>query len=248
MSSFVFQSVLSYLCFCSLIFSCVFVQHEFSLKRPVKKHQFLVKMGVATKRLFNNLCFAKCEKLSFLGGGILWQKFGCSKNTVKLVFCPLFKAKKGKTGPFLNVIIWAKRVLSSGPSLVQHKHGQLGPDNTIQKLCAQLLFKNRCAETPICRVLFDKQCSQKNRLGTDNNTRTGHILAVKLRKGPVWGLSNTTKRAKPNITRKGHFGLFFGFADSYQPFLIISVFVVVPDLFLILTSFGSSVQHQWILL
>ena len=39
----------------------------FGFKKQSWKHQFLVKRGVATKRFFffMNLCFAKCEKLSF---------------------------------------------------------------------------------------------------------------------------------------------------------------------------------------
>ena len=42
-------------------------------KNQVEKHQFLVKRGVATKRFFMNLCFAKCEKLSFFFLGHFWQ-------------------------------------------------------------------------------------------------------------------------------------------------------------------------------
>ena len=46
-------------------------------KTQVEKHQFLVKRGVATKRFFfMNLCFAKCEKLSFFLGATFWANFG----------------------------------------------------------------------------------------------------------------------------------------------------------------------------
>ena len=58
-----------------------------SKQTTLKTHTFLVKRGVATKRFFFNinLYFAKCEKLSFLGGGgpclgKLWLMF---KNTIK---------------------------------------------------------------------------------------------------------------------------------------------------------------------
>ena len=64
------------------------VQHQgfwFENKELRKKH-FLVKRGVATKRgFFMNLCFGKCQKLSFffLGHffGNSWLMF---KNTVKI--------------------------------------------------------------------------------------------------------------------------------------------------------------------
>ena len=51
-----------------LVFSYVFCLTSmfWVSKTQVKKHQFLVNRGVATKRFFfNNLCFEKCEKLSF---------------------------------------------------------------------------------------------------------------------------------------------------------------------------------------
>ena len=45
-------------------------------KNQVEKHQFLVKRGVATKRVFfMTLCFAKREKLSFFWGGHFFGKF-----------------------------------------------------------------------------------------------------------------------------------------------------------------------------
>ena len=43
-------------------------------KTKLKKHQILVKRGVATKRVFfMTLCFAKCEKLSFFLGPFFGQ-------------------------------------------------------------------------------------------------------------------------------------------------------------------------------
>ena len=65
---FLFQVPFSYLC-SFLILSYVFVQHQgfwFPNKQLKKKHSF-VKRGVATKRFFFfiNLCFGKCQKLSF---------------------------------------------------------------------------------------------------------------------------------------------------------------------------------------
>ena len=72
-----------------LILSYVFCSTSMFLvsKNQVEKHQFLVKGGVATKRFFffMNLCFAKCEKLSFFGGGHFWGIFWVMfKNTIKI--------------------------------------------------------------------------------------------------------------------------------------------------------------------
>ena len=53
----------------------VFVQHQciWLKKTQIRKHQFLVKKGVATKRFFfMGVCFAKCEKLSFFWP-FFWQ-------------------------------------------------------------------------------------------------------------------------------------------------------------------------------
>ena len=76
----------SYLCF-FLILSYVFCSTSMFLasKNKVEKHQFLVKRGVVTKRFFfMNLCFAKCEKLSFFSAHFFaqfWLMF--KKNIVK---------------------------------------------------------------------------------------------------------------------------------------------------------------------
>ena len=76
LSSFLFEIPFSYLC----LFCCFKVMFLFNIivfgfkKFQVEKHQFLVKRGVATKRgFFMNLCFAKCEKLSFFLGPCFWQ-------------------------------------------------------------------------------------------------------------------------------------------------------------------------------
>ena len=75
------------LCFCST--SLFWVS-----KNPSWKHQFLVKRGVATKRcFFMNLCFAKCEKLSFSLGHFLANFGWCSKNTIKIGISALKKRK-----------------------------------------------------------------------------------------------------------------------------------------------------------
>ena len=88
-----------------LILSCVFVQHQciWFQKTQVQKHQFLVKRGVATKRFLMNLCFAKCEKLSFFGGHFL-ANFGCT-NTIKIGTSAHFKKQQTKHDHFLWLLI-----------------------------------------------------------------------------------------------------------------------------------------------
>ena len=64
---FLFQVPFSYLCY-FLILSYVFCSTSrfWFQHKQLKKTQFLVNKGVATKRcFFINLCFAKCQKLSF---------------------------------------------------------------------------------------------------------------------------------------------------------------------------------------
>ena len=65
--------------------------------------------GVSTKRVLFNLCFAKCEKLSFFGGYFLGKfrlmfKF---KKHYKTRYFSTFKATKAQW-PFLMVINWSK--------------------------------------------------------------------------------------------------------------------------------------------
>ena len=103
---FCFVGVLSCLFFQILLpyLSFLFVSYVFSSRQMVlgfkqdKKHQFLVKGGVATKRFFNNLCFAKSEKLSFLGGANFCQHVVASiKHYKNRYFQHLFRSKKSKT-------------------------------------------------------------------------------------------------------------------------------------------------------
>ena len=79
---------LSSLCF-FLILSYVFVQHHCFLvsKNPSWKTPIWVKRGLQHNGFFMNLCFAKCGRLSFLGGaffGKFWLFF--KKTLWKLAF------------------------------------------------------------------------------------------------------------------------------------------------------------------
>ena len=51
-------------------------------KKNKKKNNFLVNRGVATKRFFINLCFGKCEKLSFFWCPFFGQILGDVQKTL----------------------------------------------------------------------------------------------------------------------------------------------------------------------
>ena len=146
-----FQIPFSYLCFFSWYSVMLFVEHQyFWFQKRSWKTPILGQKGSCNKTgFFNNLCFEKCEKLSFFP--FFGPNFGwCSKSTVKIGISAYFQKKKRKKWPFCRVTIWAKLGLLSGPSLLQHQNGQLGPDNNPANFCAHFLSKKtKSAETPI---------------------------------------------------------------------------------------------------
>ena len=84
-----------------------------------------------------NLCFPKCEKLSFFGA-IFGQILVDVQKHYKIGISTLFKNQKNGKNIF-KVNNWAK--------LGVQKKTQLGPIIDIEKLRA--LFIKKCAETPI---------------------------------------------------------------------------------------------------
>ena len=87
-------------------------------KEQVIKHQFLVKLGAATKHYFYIQCFSICEKVV-----VFWPDFGkfwlmFKKHCKHRCFSTCLKARKDKTHTILRgfylgqvgVIIWAKFV------------------------------------------------------------------------------------------------------------------------------------------
>ena len=95
-----------------ILLSCVFVNiHVYLSRRQLIKNQLWVKLGVATKRFFYNLCFAKCENYHFFGPfvGKFWLML---KNIVNIVFLHSLKSKR-QILLFLGVIIWAKIIIST---------------------------------------------------------------------------------------------------------------------------------------
>ena len=105
----------SHLCFCLILSYVFFNINVFGFKNQSWKHQFLIKRGVATKFFFMNLCFAKCEKLSFFFAHC-WANCGwCSNKTLWNRYCSTFLETKNKNTILrcyylgqVGVIIWAK--------------------------------------------------------------------------------------------------------------------------------------------
>ena len=90
-----------------------FVQHHcfWFQKNKLKKHIFSKKGGLQQNGVFfMNLCFAKCQKLSFFFWHFFLHVFGCfSKNTIKIgILAHFSKQKITKKMAFLEVIIWSK--------------------------------------------------------------------------------------------------------------------------------------------
>ena len=129
-----------------------FVQHQRFIfqNRQVKKHQFLVKRGVATKRSSLITCVLQNAKSHF-GAHCRVNLVGVWKHSLKRYFSTFLKATKGNFGTSL-----------SGPSgRQQHKNGQLGPDNDVQNMCAvHFFFEQMCWNPPPPHfiVFFDKPC------------------------------------------------------------------------------------------
>ena len=101
---------------------------DFQTNNLQKKH-VLVKRGVATKRFFFiNLCFGKCQKLSFS----FWPFFGnfwlmFKKHNKNRYFSTFLKAKNWKKWQFLIVTNWATLIVTNWATFVQLKNGQRGP-------------------------------------------------------------------------------------------------------------------------
>ena len=106
-------------------------------KSKLKNTNFWSKGGLQQNGFFMNLCFAKCEKLSFFLP-FVWPILVAVQNTMKIGIQHIFKSKKKQKNTILRcyclgqlgVIIWAKL-----------KNGQLGLDN--KHLRAQWIFQKK---------------------------------------------------------------------------------------------------------
>ena len=101
---------------------------DFQTNNLKKKKHFLVKKGVATKRVFFiNLCFGKCQKLSFFLP-FFWQFLGdVQKNYKSRYFSTFWRAKNWKKWPFLIVTNWATLIVTNWATFAQLKKRQRGP-------------------------------------------------------------------------------------------------------------------------
>ena len=71
---------------------------------------------------FINLCFAKCEKLSFFLGALFWQILVDVQKHYKIGISAHFsKQKMAIKWPFLNVTNWAKLNVTNWAKLVSKK-------------------------------------------------------------------------------------------------------------------------------
>ena len=154
-------------------FCLLFNMNVFGFKtNNFKKHNVFVKRGVATKRVFFiNLCFSKCEKLSFFAPFL--PNFGwCSKNTIKLVSAHWWRQKIEKKIHFGVLLSGPSRCYYLGQVDCNLKMANLAQIITPQ-ICARNFFSKKKCWNPYFIVLFDKQCFVKNKLGPDNNTSKG---------------------------------------------------------------------------
>ena len=141
-----------------------------------KKNTFFQKKGGCNITVFfMNLCFAKCEKLSFFVLAIFWAFFGCfSKNTINIgILAHFSKQKITKKRHFWKLLSGPSWKLLSGPSWLRLKKRQLGPDNNFQNFCAQFFSKKKGWNPYFYSVFWQSVFWKKNKLGPDNNFQKG---------------------------------------------------------------------------
>ena len=127
----------------------------FGFKKPkLKNNNFWWKGGLQQNGFFFiDLCFARCEKLSFFVAAFLVNFDWCSKRTIKIgISAHFYNKKKQKLKKKIHF-----EVLLSGPSRCYYlgqvdcnlKMVNLGPDNNTSNLRAQSFFQKKGAETHI---------------------------------------------------------------------------------------------------
>ena len=131
--------------------------------------------GGCNKTFFMNLCFAKCEKLSFVCPSF-WPLLVDvhKKHCENRYFSTILKAKKEK--PFWGVIIWAKQVLLSGSSWLQLLKWPTWPRSCARNFSSKQVLKPLFYSV-FWQTVFGKKANlaqiiipQKAKLGPDNNT------------------------------------------------------------------------------
>ena len=122
----------------------------FKKKTKLKNTRFWSKGGLQQNGFFMNLCFAKCEKLSFFGGPFFGQILvDVQKHYKNRYFSTLKKGKKLEKMTIFKVNNWAKLKSIIGPSWGSKKKGQLGPIIDFENLRALFFCFQKFTETPI---------------------------------------------------------------------------------------------------
>ena len=141
----------------------------FGFKKPkFKNTNFWSKGGLQHNGFFINLCFAKCEKLSFFGVFFFGNFLAAfQKNTIKIGILAHFSKQKitKKNGIFkcyYLVQVKCYYLVQVGCVL---KNVNLDQIITF-KLLARNFFETKRAETPIFIVFFDNRCFIKKQTWT----------------------------------------------------------------------------------
>ena len=173
LSCFLFEISVSYLSlFLILSYVCCSTSLFLVSKNPSSKTPIFGQKGDCNINgfFFINLCFAKCEKLSFGGGGlaIFWLLF--KKHYKNRHLSTFFKAKNYKKTGILKcyylVQVKCYYLVQVGCVL---KSVNLEQIITFKILARNFCLQKKRVETPIFIVLFDNQCFIKSKLGPDNN-------------------------------------------------------------------------------
>ena len=170
LSSFFLQIPFPYLCFFPDFKFCFCSTSVFGFKEcKFKKTHFFKKRGLQHNGVFfMNLCFAKCEKLSFFFGifwGIFWLFF--KTHYKNRHFSTFFEAKNYKK----NGIFGSYYLVQVGSYyLVQVdcvlKNANLDQIITSKIIARNFFFKKKRAETPIFIVFFGNRCFRKKQTWT----------------------------------------------------------------------------------
>ena len=159
-------------------FWVMFVQHHcfwFQKKPKLKNNNFWSKGGLQHNGFFMNLCFAKCEKLSFFfGGGLFLANFWLFfKKRYKIRhFSTFFKAKNytKKIESYYLVQVASYYLVQVGCVL---KSANLDQIITFKYLARNFVFEKKGLKPLFLLCFFDNRCFRKNKLGPDNNFQKG---------------------------------------------------------------------------
>ena len=169
LSCFLFEISFSYLCFFpDFEFCFLFNIIVLGFKNPSCKTQFISKKWLCNITFFFiNLCFAKCEKLSFFWGAFFCNFLVVFEKHYKIgILAHFSKQTFTKKWHFWKLLSGPSWKFLSGPSWVRLKKRQLGPDNNFQIFSAQDYPIKNVLKPLIYSVLFDNRCFIKKQTWT----------------------------------------------------------------------------------